>query len=262
MGHERIGILPKTMRWKKVVGQISYFSSENNNIASIAQGTLKNVRKRFENIEQDKGVAAAFQFLVLLSYAAKQSNPKDFLVSKGIQFPDIITPLQIAKAVSRWISQQSESNEYATVAQNAVIDAISEWYQKNNTGQTSFLFSGENPFDVWRKAADGSGFCELSRLYFSKFTERYLNYFLEREASENVNSIHNRIEFGKELEKHIQDISKHAFETSKITQSFAAGWFNKNAKDTIPSSKKIQGFLALAFGKMRDELLREEDSQS
>lgn len=261
MGHERIGILPKTKRWMTVVRGIASFSVSENNVPKIAQQTLKNVQSRFEDIEQDKGVQAAFQFLVLLSFSAKYQYPAEFLASHGVNLSENITPLQIAKAVNQWVSKQSESNEYASFAQSAAIDAIGEWYQKNQTFQGNLFGGDKDQFEVWRKSADGSGFCELSRLYFSKFTERYLLYFLERAASSSMNSIDTRNNFNTELQNHLSDISKHAFQTAKITQSFAAGWFNKIPKDTLPSTRKIKAFLNIAFKKMKGELLREEDTK-
>jgi hypothetical protein len=261
MGHERVGTLPKTKRWTTVVSGMASFSPSENNVPDIAQQTLRNVQNRFEDIEHDKGVQAAFQFLVLLSISAKHEIPSQFLASQGIRFSENITPLQIAKEVTEWVSKQRESNEYASFAQGAAIDAIGEWYKQNQTFQQNLFAGDKNQFEVWKKAADGSGFCELSRLYFSKFTERYLKYFLERAASSSMNSIDTRNRFNTELQNHLGEISKHAFETAKITQSFAAGWFNKNAKDTVPSTKKIQGFLNIAFKKMKGELLREENTK-
>lgn len=60
-----------------------------------------------------------------------------------------------------------------------------------------------------------------------------------------------------ELQEHIQKVSRYAFETAKITESFAAGWYNKHTKESIPSKKDIRGFLWLAFEKLREELRRE-----
>lgn len=261
MGHERLGILPKSKRWTTVVKGLNSFSAIENNVTEIAQQTLTNVHNKFENIERDKGVQAAFQFLVLLSIAAKHREPYKFLVSKGINLSKNITPLQIAKAVTEWVINHRESNEYASFAGSAAIDAISEWYQKNQTFQESLFAGDKDHFEVWRKAADGSGFCEISRLFFSKFTERYMKYFLERAASASMDSIENRNHFNKALQEHLSEISKHTFETAKITQSFAAGWFNKNAKHEVPSARKIQSFLNIAFGKLKGELLREENKK-
>jgi len=257
MGHERVGILPRTKPWIEVLNQIEEFPTSKN-IEDVAEQTIRNVRYRFKDIEQDRGVHAAFKFLVLLSHSGKFENPSEHLSSKGIELPEKFSPIKLAKAVNEWTDNHIDSHEYGAVAKQAAIDAISEWYDEHETQQVNLFTSDINPSKVWKEASDGAGFCELSRLYFSNFTESYLKYFLEREASASLNSVSDRDRFNQELEHHIEDISKHAFETSKITQSFAAGWFNKNAKDTPPSDKEIKGFLSFAFKKMRDELLREE----
>jgi len=258
MGHERVGILPRRKRWDQIVNKIADFS-ESGETSEVAKQTIQNVRSRFKNIESDSGVFAAFKFLVLLSHASKSKNSSEILSEKGINLPDNFSPLHLAKAVHDWTDHNVESNEYAAIAKESTIRALSEWYFKHETRQVS-LFSSENDSSaIWREASDGAGFCELSRLYFSKFTEDYLKYFLEREASASLNSIDERDSFEIHLENHIDEISNHAFETAKITQSFAAGWYNKHVKEALPSDKEIQGFLSFSFKKMRDELLREEE---
>ncbi|MCZ7641337.1 MAG: hypothetical protein M5U12_37945 [Verrucomicrobia bacterium] len=123
------------------------------------------------------------------------------------------------------------------------------------------LFTPSTEFlDSWRPLGHGSGFCELSRLFFGKLTERYLNYFLERAASVTCPSLEHREQFQDGIRSHVDAVSKQAFETAKITQSFAAGWFNGHARDRVPTEREIEGFLSVAFGKMRDELRREEQA--
>jgi len=258
MGHERVGILPRTQRWKQIVQQITNYPTSNN-IEHLTQQTIRNVRSRFESIKDDRGVQAAFKFLVFLAYASKLKNPSDFLSSKGINLPDKFSPIKLAKAINEWTAKHTQSNEYGTVAKQAAIDAISKWYEQYQTQQLNLFTVDTDPSEVWREASSGAGFCELSRLYFSNFTERYLKYFLEREASASINSIDDRNRFEEQLERHIDNISNYAFETSKITQSFAAGWFNKNTKESFPTERQIKDFLSFAFEKMRDELLREEN---
>jgi hypothetical protein len=96
----------------------------------------------------------------------------------------------------------------------------------------------------------------VARTFFASFAERYLCHFLERHASSQLPSISAREDFARSLYKHIDEVSHHAFETAKITQSFAAGWFNKHAVESRPSDREIGGFLAIAFGKLREELRR------
>ena len=121
------------------------------------------------------------------------------------------------------------------------------------------LFNSElNAEAIFSRAARGDGFSEISRMYFSRITERYLKYFLDREASTKLTNIQDRKRFSDEITTYINAISKHAFETSKITQSYSAGWFNKYANENFPQKRQIRNFLSYAFGKMKSELLREE----
>lgn len=257
MGHERVGVLPKTQRWQDLVQQIANFYISNKDVSHIVEKTINNVRFRFRYIQTDMGVKAAFQFLVAISVASRFPNPQEILQNIGIEIPDKPTSLSLAKAVHIWVLKNKNSLEYGQLAQSAAIDAIAIWYEKNSINQLQLFSSLDDPFEVWRKASNGAGFCELARIFFAKFTERYLNYFLEREASAVLQNIYERDYFNSQIQKHIEEISKHAFETAKITQSFSAGWFNKNTKEGIPTGEVIEGFLTLAFGKIREELRRE-----
>lgn len=259
MGHERIGHLPKSQKWRTIVDEVANFTANGDTIAQIANQTTKNVISRYDNIASDKGVLAAFKFLILLSKSAAQRNPTDFLAQRGINLPKNFNLLGLSKAIREYINTNTESKEYSSFANHALIETVSQW-SKDNKIQQQILFSNEtNSFDEWRSASDGSGFCELSRLFFSNFTDNYLRYFLEREASARIDNLFDRDTFNKKLDSHLNQISKHAFETSKITQSFSAGWFNKNAKDDIPSNEKIKGFVSFCFQKLNSELTRERE---
>ena len=257
MGHIRISVLPKSKRWRDISQLIAGMQASEIEIADIAQQTIQNVRSRFRHIEQDNGVLGAFQFLINIAVASREENPQAWLLNIGIDLPDSPTPFSFARAVGDYVTPKKDSFEYGEIAQQAAGDAICVWYDQNQEHTISLFESLDDPFEVWRRAGNGAGFCELSRLFFAKFTQRYLEYFLERTASAALRSIDERIEFEQRLEEHVDTISLHAFETAKITQSFAAGWFNKHAKEGIPSEKEIEGFLSHAFGKIRDELQRE-----
>jgi hypothetical protein len=260
MGHERVGYLPKTQRWKSIVEKINQFSSTNDNVSDIALETIKNVRNRFQNIEQDTGVISAFKYLVLLAHASRLSEPDSYLKTKGISLSKEFNIFELTKSVQDYVLKNQSSKEYSTFAVQSMIDTISDWSRKNEIQQSLIFDSNKNSFDTWQKAADGKGFCELSRTFFSKFTERYLKYFLEREASSKIKSLYDRQQFINKLENHVQDISQHAFETAKIIQSLSAGWFNNKARTAAPRDAEVKGFLSYAFKKINSELVREENN--
>jgi hypothetical protein len=261
MGHERVGFLPKTKKWNTIVEGIGSFATDPDAIVEIAAATTKNVRSRFKIIGSDEGVVSAFKYLVLLSFATKQENSIDFLNEKGILLSKDFDFFDLGITAKQYLEKHLETKEYSTLATQSLMDTISDWFQKNESQQTSLFNSPENPLEKWKKASTGEGFCELSRSFFSNFTRRYLEYFLEREAAWSLKNVEERKRFKNKLSELVSDISVHAFETAKITESFSAGWFNKNVRDKIPSDKKIQGFVDYAFNKINSELLREENRE-
>jgi len=257
MGHKRFGIFPRTKRWRSIVDELTAFSLGTAEISSITRNTLENVKERFSKFEEDPSVQSSFEFLLQVSYAFQKENPLQYLIDHRILEKEELTLIKLARGIKNYTEKDVVSHEYQTFARQATIDAINNWYVENLERGTSLFHNDVDSVSVFQKAADGSGFCELSRLFFSKFTERYLKYFLEREASSAIPNINERNKFSAEVEKHISQISKHAFETAKITQSYAAGWYNKNTKESFPEEKEIKNFLSFAFGKMRSELLEE-----
>lgn len=258
MGHERVGTLPKTEKWRGIVQRISSYTGGQKPIEEIATQTTRNVRQRFQNIEEDGGVFSAFKYVLALSSCSKSDQAFEKLKQHGIDLPHDFNLYDLAYSIQEYVDRNLESKEYSAFASQSMLETISEWAKQNESNQINLFDSGNKGLELWKKAANGTGFCEISRLFFSKFTERYLKYFLEREAASSINNIYDRKKFNENLEQHVDKISKHAFETSKITQSFAAGWYNKELKANFPSDKKIKGFLSFAFRKINSELIREE----
>jgi len=227
-------------------------------VADIAEQTVRSVNQQFRRAHLDTGVGAAFEYLVVLAAAGRSDDPRSVLSEYGIEVPEKPTALSFAKAASSWLARNQDSLEYGQLARGAVSDAIGAWYRENRPPQDRLFEPPEDPFSVWRRAGDGAGFCELARLFFASFTERHLNYYLEREASAVLPGFVERDRFGAQLNGHVEDVSQHAFETARIAQSFAAGWFTNNTKEGVPDREAIARFLSIAFGKIRGELLREE----
>ncbi len=255
MGHERVGSLPHTKRWRSIVDAIATMDPEDTaQIASIANNTLRAVQSRFREIHRDRGVQAAFAYLIAL--ATNRLPRSDGLSSVDTSLGNNPSPAAIARGLTEWVFNNAESREYAAIASRAGVDTIVEWTKRQNE-QGRLFEEDRSATEVWHTSSNARGFCEVARLFFSRFTDRYMRYFLEREASSAMSSFNAREIFSRNLKSHIQEVSHHAFETSKITQSFAAGWYNNHARISRPSNSEIQGFLAMAFGKIQEELQRE-----
>lgn len=254
MGHERLGSLPRTRRWLAIVEDISLSQGYDDKVADLANRTLYNVRARFTKLHTDTGVQAAFGYLVSLATASIPRSTGLSSPEKGLEGNQ--SPARIAKNLSDWVNRHAASQEYAEVACRAGADTIAGW-TKSCTAQGLLFEARGSAIDIWSESANAEGFCQIARSFFAHFTERYLRYFLEREASAQLFSFEARERFTTSLHDHIEDVSRHAFETSKITQSFAAGWFNNHARESRPNDAEIRGFLAMAFGKLQEEMQRE-----
>ena len=254
MGHERIGFLPLSNQWRELVSDIGDLGTNADAVPSLANRTLRQVRQRFEGLERDSGLEAAFSFLLALCRLRTRAPEHD----KGpfIDLGQDPSPLEIARRLNAWIDANMDSAEYAELAKRSGADAIAYW-TKRCSRQQELFDAQQTAAQIWRAAATGSAFSEISRVFFGKLLERYLKYFLEREASAQFGRIEDRDAFSENLARHVDSVARHAFDASKITQSFAAGWYNKYARDVMPNRRDTQGFLSFALGKLRQELQRE-----
>lgn len=257
MGHERVGLLPKTRRWADLVSQLGSLYSSDVSVSSLASQTIDFVRGRYELLIRDDATRAVFTFLVSLSRAFRSDDSGTEIRSSGIPISDHPTLLQFVEALRDHVPPREASSEYGQLALQAGTDALREWNRLSRTSQLPLFEPSSATLESWRTLGTGAGFCELSRLFFGSLTERYLNYFLERAASASLTDLQHREQFREDVGRVAVEVSQHAFETAKITQSFAAGWFNKHAATGMPDQKDIESFLAVAFGKLRDELRRE-----
>jgi hypothetical protein len=257
MGHERIGHLPRTVSWRKIVAALEGAAlGSDAGLADLAAKTLELVRDRFQALHRDTGVQAAFGFLVAIARSLPVTT--ESRAAPDLSLPSNSTPFRLAVALNDWVDANAQSREYAELSKRAAADALAEWH--NTQSRQLGLFArgpAESSAEAWAAASTGAGFSEVSRFFLARFTERYLRYFLEREASAVIKGIDARERFSDRLRESVDLVSRHAFETSRITQSFAAGWFNKYARDQTPSNTSLSAFLRVAFGKLREELKRE-----
>lgn len=259
MGHKRYGYLPKSRRWLDITKELDKFAVYGNgDIRNIANLTLNHVRKHFDRLKVEPAVLATFEYFLQLSKAYKTDSPLQYLHSNGIITASEISLIKIGIGLQKYTESSADSKEFQAISVHAGMDALNKWFRDNNQyGQSLF----NNDLDhnlIFSRISNAGKFSDLTRLYFSNFTERFLKYFLERTASKTFVNLNDRERFKTELERHIHHISTHAFETTKITESLIAAWHNKHLNDTFPDKQNIKDIISFSFDKMKSELLREE----
>jgi hypothetical protein len=258
MGHERVGALPKTKEWRRIVEGIGAATGAPEVLHDIATATLLQVRQRFDRIAADSGFQAAFRFILGLATDARLPDPEG--TYPRLDLASNQSAIRLTSELRSWVDAQAASLEYAEIGKRAAADAIAFWITTRSR-QRDFFGSERVASEVWAEARNAGAFSDLSRVFFGKFTERYLRYFLDREASAQLPDLAARERFASGLTQHIEVLAQHSFEATKITQSFAAGWYNNHARASRPTSEAVYGFLSFAMGKLRQELLRESSWQ-
>jgi hypothetical protein len=248
MGHERVGYLPKSKKWRSLVAEIADVAEKAGGISQIAADTLAAVGHRYLDLASDPSIRAAFEFLVDITRQSGSPQKEGLgLAHKGA----LELTLELEKKLPR-----SSSLEIRALAFQSATDAVVQW-RTENTIPWGELFVTNSPVPPLRGLGTAAGFSELTRLFFASLTARYLKYFLEREATSVIPRIEERNAFNRNLDGYLDQISRHAFESAKITQSFAAGWFNKYAAAGVrPAKPQLRRFLDYAFSKLREELRR------
>ncbi len=259
MGHERLGFLPKTRRWKNIVSDVSGAASGTVAIGAVAIETLDAVRDRFSRLASDNSTVGVFQALVSVGLACRE--PDDATLKRLLGTERTVTPLAAARFLHDAAGASEGAPEYAELAARAAADAVVTWYDQAKPHDAPLFEELKHPHEVWRKLGSGSAFSDLARLFFAGCTERYLKYYLERAASAASSDFDARDALDADLSAHLNDVSQHAFETARIAQSFAAGWFNKIAQKGQPTASVVRGFVAYAFEKLREVLAREGRSE-
>ena len=251
MGHVRIGFLPHTRQWNAIVHQLSLYDNDANAVAEIADRTLDAVRKEFSSLQYDESIIQAIEYLATIVVSSRQDDQVTFLQENGYSVDNDLTVFALISSAKKMIRTEDGSLETNKLARDAAIQAVMDYYEKHSNRQLSLFETKDNPF---KKRGSGSEFCELARYFFAAFTEKQIRYYIDRVASSVIGDYNKYIHFSDTLTTQSLAITEHAFEISKIMQSFAAGWFNKHALNSPPSSDSVSDFLNISFGKVREEL--------
>lgn len=257
MGHVRTGFLPHTKQWIAIVEQLSQFGGDADVVPHIANDTLNAIKKTYAAMPFDESVHRAITFLATLAFSAKQADQVTYLRANGYTVDDKLSLFSLISSAKRLIITETGSLETNKIAKDSAMQAIITYYEEHQNNQITLW--GDESNNPIRLAGSGAAFCEMARSFFAYFTDKQIKYYVERAAASAIDDYGSLNKFTTALSVQANAIADHAFETSKIMQSFAAGWFNKYAVSAPPSKTEVTNFLHTSFGKMREEFRREAD---
>lgn len=256
MGHIRLGTLPTSRKWREVVELLSG-SASLEEISSAASNAAELDLSRASNDPVFQFVA---KLLVELPLKARMpaSDAKSFEAGQSIDVtsPESVSALlsSINETIEQYTFEQGRSSDIGLMAQSALLETLSA--QLRDRLPSLFKPQPSDIRSVLGQFAGGQPFGELSREFFARLTYKSLDYYLSRElanhtgAEARFSGDADRVQFERAL-------FRHSFETARIVEEFAGGWYGKTIwRDQNLSDEAIRKFTNYCFEKMRSELGR------
>lgn len=257
MGHIRLGPLPKTKEWEEVVDLLRTRAP----IGTVARASAAAAREGLRQAELDPGLAESFYLLAQLPRAARSetfSAPDDPLRALSRSGTLVDLGAAFAQAIDVRLDGNRRRTDVGEIAELAAVETLMDVVGR----RLPSLIAAE-PDDV-RKALAGfepkSQFAKLARVFFARFTERYLAYYLSRELAAHVGS-DARFEGVEDHSAFNDGLRRHCYEASAIVGEYAGAWRSKKLWEGDLTRQQAKRFTRHAVKKLRAELQRREGTR-
>jgi hypothetical protein len=251
MGHQHLGTLPQSRRWRQVVDLIG----AGGNVQDVAAATSSAAEQQMIDASNDPAVKYSVWLLTQIPTAAAKHDFALELRRLGLLVGDSPTLLEVATAASaaidRHVAKQGGGTDLGEMAQLSAVESLTAIAGRELTD----LF-GEEAIRT-QAALRGLGtvkqFAVLARDFFSRLAGRQLDYFLSRELALHV-GLNSRFRSIRELKEFERALELHCREASRIIKEFSGQWFSKHTYEGGITEESAGHFAHVAFEKMREEL--------
>lgn len=254
MGHIRLGTLPRSKKWRDVVGLLE----SGDNVLAVAEAAARASDLDLSRASDDPRFQFVATLLVQLPLMARAPGFTGALDELGAgpdalqSVPDFLVGLN--RIIDRNTFESGHSSDAGELARLTLIETLSS----HLSDRLPSLFAPE-PAELRRVLASfssGSTFAILARDFFARLTYRSLDYYLSRELANHTGG-GRRFAVDGDRTDFQHALATHTFEASRIVEAFAAGWYGKTVwKEQKLSQDEINRFTRYAFTKMRSELGR------
>src|SRR5262249_50860658 len=210
MGHLRLGTLPQTRPWLRV---IEILGATDPAVPDIAAATLIASHKALYQAGRDPALVRSFWLLTQLPVCARTKDFAGELESRGLSVPTSPSLLDITGAFSAAVDAHARSagarTDLGEMGEMAAVETL-----VSSVGSVVPRLFGTDAKDVQRAVGRFStrkGFASLTIAYVARLIERFLLYSLSRELSNHVGSgqsfanINEHIKFREALTVHCKE---------------------------------------------------------
>jgi len=257
MGHVRLGRLPQTRSWQRVIGLLGVAAPAD----LIASASAAAAERAIGGAASDPALTHTIWLLTQLPLAARTPDFSAALRALGLQIDTTPTFLGVigafTDAVDRETIRVGGRTDLGELTQQAAAESLTAV-----AGQVLPSLFSPTPEEVRRALArltSRDGFGGLAREFFARLTHRYLDYYLSRELSNHVGpgrslpTIADHADFKNAIDLHCR-------EASRIVEAFAGAWYGKAQFEGGITREKARRFAFVALRKVVSELKQRSGS--
>jgi hypothetical protein len=257
MGHIRLGRLPRTVRWNRVVAALGNRPGQEG-VDDVAELTLIAASGALQSAASEPGCYRPLAALSELCVAARDEHTfSEQLDRLGVSGPEREDGLRLLQALDDTVFA-AHPGEPETVLSEIARRAYRETLYTIVRVRSEGLWEIA-PADIQRTLrglSTEAGYRDLARTWFARFIGRSLQYFLDRELSNHVGgaAVGNSA-VALELER---SMLAYATERTRIMADFAPAWLSKTLWEEggLPEAK-VKRFFGYAIQKVLRDVAAE-----
>lgn len=248
MGHLRLGHLPRTQRWKQVIGLLESGAD----LPELADASFHASLTGLKRVPSDPGFLSILNSIVELARASRDTDIGSALQQAGIESAAHTSSFGFLSAVAETFSdrlrQVHPRSDVGKIAQDAFLESLS----KQVKGKTGTLFGESEDAKSLTDALRGKRFKSLMHEFYSGFTSRYLSYYLSRELPHHVGggqrfaNLDEHAEFTRQFDLYCR-------QTVRIADEFTPGWVGKAIYVGDTGADAVRRYAHAAFKKLASE---------
>jgi hypothetical protein len=251
MGHQLLGILPRSRAWQEVVALIA----DGADVEAIAAAASRAAETSMIDASSDPSIRHAFWLLTQIPLAARQEGFERALRTLGIDvcvqpsLADITSGMM--DAIDGAVTRRGARTDFGEMAQLCAAESLSA--VAGSEARDLFGGSTEAVKSALAGLATVKQFAVLARDYIARLARRHLNYFLSRTMSAHVGT-GRRFSSVREHQMFEAALDLHCREATRIIKEFSGEWFSKHIHEGGIDRETAGRFVHAAFQKVREEL--------
>jgi len=253
MGHIRLGILPKTRRWREVVSLLE----QDGTLGEIAEASFKAAESGLLKAPKDQGFVSTLLQVLQFAVASGARSPLERLKAAGFDIGGAESVLDLAGAfrqrADQEISKKSSKSDLSEIAQTAFCETLINAVSSRQPAL--FGSDKEGLSTAVSESFRGERLKVVMHEFYSRFTRRYLSYYLSRELSNHVGpdkrflNIKEHSEFDGAFDLYVR-------QSVRIVDEFSPAWLSKTLYQSALDDKSVSRYAHAAFRKIRSEFIR------